>query len=208
MESGHAKDQFNYGGIAPVAVFSYRTRGVASRILRHGFLAARFAEKLTALGSSLADNPRKKRRRVTARGRLGRTIKTAPFAKYAKSRMKRNAPLSESRTLTSVIRDLYRVMEALPRNVLERVTLDGVIIRLGQLAAQARQGVHVNPRREKKNPLAIYGANPPRVKTVRELGRVVEIRYKRNDDGQFYKHDFKTRPRLLALSDGTIAVRP
>lgn len=62
--------------------------------------------------------------------------------------------------------------------------------------------------RARKNPLAIYGANPKGVRTVAELGRVIEIRYKRKDDGGLYKHGFKTRPRLLALSDGTIAVRP
>jgi hypothetical protein len=66
------------------------------------------------------------------------------------------------------------------------------------------------------NPLAIYGAvNPPRrsrsngvTRSVKDLGRVVEIRYRRKDDKGFYYHRFKTRPRLLALSDGTLAVRP
>lgn len=67
---------------------------------------------------------------------------------------------------------------------------------------QLGRGVHHNPT------LAIAG-NPSRsAKVVKELGRVVEIRYKRKDDGGFYYHPFRSRPRLLALSDGTIAVRP
>jgi len=84
------------------------------------------------------------------------------------------------------------------------------------IEAIAKRGYYAkpNPRRTRRNPLAIYGAtNPPRgssgvTRVVKVLGRVVEIRYKRQDDGGFYYHRFQKRPRLLALSDGALAVRP
>jgi len=61
-----------------------------------------------------------------------------------------------------------------------------------------------NPR---QNPLlGIFGGNP-KVKIVRELGRVVEVRYKRKDDGGLYYHKYASKPRLLALSDGSIWIK-
>lgn len=90
-----------------------------------------------------------------------------------------------------------------------RFDADRFARRIVQLVSEGKpfRYVNKNPRR---NPLAIYGAlagNPSRSGIHAELGRVIEIRYKRKDDGGFYFHRFKTRPRLLALSDGTLAVR-
>lgn len=74
--------------------------------------------------------------------------------------------------------------------------------RLGQLHGK---NCRIVPR---NNPhLAIFGANP-KARIVKELGKVVEVRYKRQDDGGFYKHTFRTRPRLTALSDGSLWIRP
>lgn len=90
-----------------------------------------------------------------------------------------------------------------------RFDADRFARRIVQLVSEGRPFRYVN--RGRANPLAIYGAlagNPPRGGVHAELGRCIEIRYKRKDDGGFYYHRFKTRPRLLALSDGTLAVRP
>lgn len=90
-----------------------------------------------------------------------------------------------------------------------RFDADRFARRIVQLVGEGKPFRYVN--RGRANPLAIYGAlagNPPRGGVHAELGRCIEIRYKRKDDGGFYYHRFKTRPRLLALSDGTLAVRP
>jgi hypothetical protein len=73
---------------------------------------------------------------------------------------------------------------------------DIAVSMLRQLAA----GIHENPL------LGVFGANP-RAKIVRELGRVVEVRYKRKDDGGLYYHKYTSKPRLLALSDGSIWIK-
>jgi hypothetical protein len=217
---------------------------------------------LLAMVSGLP-NPRgrKKRsrgRRMTAKGRMGRTIKTAPFAKYAQ---RADAAEAAFRMTPTQRREAQRRRFYGKKNPMRYIKpgredfhklrqvdlftgkVDPVQVRasLGTQAWMKREPGFVRQEIEKalarmtdqqflyhvlghrvkdwlaikplrgtmkKNPLAIYGVNPPRARTVRELGRVVEIRYKRKDDGQFYKHDFKSRPRLLALSDGTIAVRP
>lgn len=129
MESGYPVDQYNYGGIVPVAVFSKRAAKAAERL----------ADKLTK-GNT---NPR---RRMTLR-------------------------------------------QAVQRD-------GGVITRRGRVR-----------RRAKKNPmLGVFGANP-KARVVRELGRVVEVRYKRKDDGGLYFHKYTSKPRLLALSDGSIWIK-
>lgn len=63
-----------------------------------------------------------------------------------------------------------------------------------------------NPKGKKNPVLGIFGVNP-KARVVRELGRVVEVRYKRKDDGGLYFHKYTSRPRLLALSDGSIWIK-
>lgn len=71
-----------------------------------------------------------------------------------------------------------------------------------EMLTQLRRGVHKN--RARRNPLlGIFGGNP-KTRIVRELGRVMQVRYKRKDNGKLYYHDYTSKPRLLALSDGSI----
>lgn len=172
------------------------------------------------------DNPRRQKlrssgRRASVVGRIGRKIRTAPFAKYARHRGHTNPPTKgegPGQNIRNAMQMVALANMAAAGIRTHRVNADVMALvkeiqdacadtqtRLSAALRQVEKGVRGNPHH---NPLAIFGANPPRVKTVRDLGRVIEIRYKRNDDGKYYKHDFKARPRLLALSDGTIAVRP
>lgn len=288
MESGYPVDQFNYGGIVPVIVFSYRAKRAAEA----------HAKAATAL-EGVNENPEKWRRathvagpslewqpisraralaairvfggvRVPPPGRetsvgsdqsyryfivnrsgkleLQRRERIGFNPRKKRSSGRRAAILIRADKAEAVFKATgqarrfggrrgrklprgFRLNPAFTRQVF--VFIADVIRRMPSHAPTLRaQRASVaaafadalgatNPRFDRvrflkaalgddasENPLAIYGANGRSARTVRELGRVVEIRYKRNDDGQFYKHGFKTRPRLLALSDGTIAVRP
>jgi len=114
---------------------------------------------------------------------------------------------SESKVIgeqLNVLRSVHRYLEKQgARGIAADVA--GAIYALDELRGQAALGFHKN--RARRNPLlGIFGPNP-RAKVVREMGRVVEVRYKRKDDGGLYYHKYTSKPRLLALSDGSIWIK-
>jgi len=125
-------------------------------------------------------------------------------------------PLSESRTLLSVVRDLEGLVPRLPPNSLAIGTLDHSIFRLRTLADAAARGVHTNPYR--RNPY-LYVYNPPaglhqahrfhrgydeRLKFVGIIAHDVhDIRYEHESDGHPYRHDFETRTVAEAAVDSS-----
>lgn len=168
-------------------------------------MAARHASALR----KMRGNPQKKR--SSGRGRKPRGFKPNPMSRKDFEMM---AAMIADKQLhgaaVNVVHALTEFAVDLGRWANPRFDAHRFATRILQLVSEKAPYRYVNKNPgARKNPLAIYGANPKRgVRTVAELGRVIEIRYKRKDDGGLYKHDFKTRPRLLALSDGTIAVRP
>lgn len=63
-----------------------------------------------------------------------------------------------------------------------------------------------NPKRSKKNPIAIY--NPPSGKPLPMS--LIEMRYRRTGgeySGELFKHRFKDRPKVYGMPDGSLLIK-
>lgn len=137
------------------------------------------AAKIPATVRRLFENPKRARRVKRNRPRYSEQVAWETIAAYAANAIRQH------RQGKSPPVALFYNMETVAERMLD----------------QLERGIHANPT------LAIFG-NPPRGKVKKQLGRVVEVRYKRDDDGKLYFHKYTSRPRLCALSDGSIWITP